>query len=206
MNDYNFGNYLCQLRTAKKLSQSELASKLGVTNKAVSKWETGAAYPSAKLIYPLAKELGVTVEQIYSAMCLDKKTKNKVRRFLDFIFGFKKLSFFLPIILALTMYIIFIIFGDIPDKITLMILAPLMSLVAFGGVYLIFFIQLKNPMCPNWFFDMVETMFFILSGIQAISLTVTFLFDVQKSFFIGLPVSYMILSVISLIHNKRPKM
>ena len=41
MNDYAFGNKLLELRRGLKLSQSELAEKLGVTNKAVSKWETG---------------------------------------------------------------------------------------------------------------------------------------------------------------------
>ena len=204
MNDYDFGNYLCRCRTAKKLSQSELAAKLGVTNKAVSKWENGAAYPSAKLIYPLAKELGITVEQIYSAMCSDKKPKNMVRRTLDFIFGFRRITFFVPIVLAVVFYVVFVIFGDIPDKRILLKTAPVVSLVAFGGVFLVFFVQLKNPMCPSWFLDMMETMTFVIFGIQAISLTVTFLLDIEKSFFVGLPLSYTILSVLPLIHNKRP--
>lgn len=39
MNDYTFGNFVYTLRTGKNMSQSELGSMLGVTNKAVSKWE-----------------------------------------------------------------------------------------------------------------------------------------------------------------------
>lgn len=44
MNDYEFGNYIYRLRSMSKMSQSELASKIGVTNKAVSKWEVGVVY------------------------------------------------------------------------------------------------------------------------------------------------------------------
>ncbi len=41
MNDYTFGNRILQMREQRNLSQSKLAEMLGVTNKAVSKWETG---------------------------------------------------------------------------------------------------------------------------------------------------------------------
>lgn len=204
MNDYNFGNYLYKLRTDKKISQSELASKLGVTNKAVSKWENGAAYPSAKLIYPLAKELGISVEQIYSSMCSDKKPKNIARRILDVVFKFKKTAFILPLVLAFVMYIIFVIFGQNPDKQMLMIAAPVMSLVVFGGVYLVFFIQLKNPMCPGWFLDVFEIVTILVFGLGAIISTVTFLMNVKTGFVLNIMFGYTILSVVSLVHNKRP--
>lgn len=44
MNDYTFGNKILELRTQRNLSQTELAEMLGVTNKAVSKWETGLSF------------------------------------------------------------------------------------------------------------------------------------------------------------------
>lgn len=43
MNDFDFGNYLCTLRMSQGLSQKELAAKLGVSDKAVSKWENGVS-------------------------------------------------------------------------------------------------------------------------------------------------------------------
>lgn len=43
MNDYTFGNKISELRRGLNLSQRELAEKVGVTNKAVSKWETGGS-------------------------------------------------------------------------------------------------------------------------------------------------------------------
>jgi putative transcriptional regulator len=66
MSNYNFGNYICELREKKGLSQSELGKILGVTNKAISKWENGGAYPSSELMLPLAKALGVSRQTISS--------------------------------------------------------------------------------------------------------------------------------------------
>ena len=62
MND--FGNYLYTLRKAKGYTQAELADKLGVTNKAVSKWETGEAFPETAQLVPLADIFGVTTDEL----------------------------------------------------------------------------------------------------------------------------------------------
>ena len=64
MNDYEFGNYIYDLRKKAGLSQSELAAQLGVTNKAVTKWENGKAKPSTDTIRKLANLLGVAVETL----------------------------------------------------------------------------------------------------------------------------------------------
>ena len=54
------------LRKAKGLSQEELAARLHVTDKAVSKWETGRGLPSVDLLEPLAEALGLTVSELLS--------------------------------------------------------------------------------------------------------------------------------------------
>ncbi len=72
MNDYTFGNFLYELRTEKGLSQAQFGELLGVTNKAVSKWENGSAKPNTKLIPPMAQILGVTVEELFAAKRLEK--------------------------------------------------------------------------------------------------------------------------------------
>lgn len=64
MNDYRFGNTIYELRRKAGLSQSELARALGVTDKAVSKWENGRAKPATKTLRKLSALFGVSVEQL----------------------------------------------------------------------------------------------------------------------------------------------
>ena len=64
MNDYRFGNYVFMLRQKAGLSQTELAEKLGVTDKAVSKWENGRAKPTTNSIRKLSTLFGVSVEAL----------------------------------------------------------------------------------------------------------------------------------------------
>ncbi len=61
MNMYKFGNYICKLREEKNLTQSELASLLDVTDKSVSKWENGQAFPRIDTFEKLALVLGTSV-------------------------------------------------------------------------------------------------------------------------------------------------
>ena len=61
---YKVGKLIATLRLEKGLSQSELGLKLGVTNKAVSRWETGRGYPDTALLLPLAAILEITVDEL----------------------------------------------------------------------------------------------------------------------------------------------
>lgn len=67
MNNYKFGNYICNLREQRGLTQVELAKRLDVSDKAVSKWENGQAFPRIETFEKLADELATTVEDIFSA-------------------------------------------------------------------------------------------------------------------------------------------
>ena len=66
-----FGNYLTKLRTDKKLSQSELGAMVGVTNKAISKWENGEALPRLERLKMLATIFEISVEDLVSGGRLD---------------------------------------------------------------------------------------------------------------------------------------
>lgn len=62
-----FGTYLCQLRKAKNLTQSELADKLNVTRQSVSKWELGDSFPDISLLTKISEIFGVSVDTLISA-------------------------------------------------------------------------------------------------------------------------------------------
>ena len=64
MNDYKFGEYIYKLRNNADLSQAQLADKLGVSDKAVSKWENGKAKPQVDMLKKLAIVFGVQVEEM----------------------------------------------------------------------------------------------------------------------------------------------
>lgn len=66
MNDYAFGSRILELRTRRGLSQAELAEMLGVTNKAVSKWETGRSKPTTNGIRKLAALFRIDVNELLS--------------------------------------------------------------------------------------------------------------------------------------------
>ena len=64
MTNYVTGTTIKALRETKKLTQSQLADQLGVSNKTVSKWETGRGFPDSSLLQPLAAALGVSVIEL----------------------------------------------------------------------------------------------------------------------------------------------
>jgi len=73
MRNYDLGNRIYELRRAKGLSQRELGELLGVSNKAVSKWENGAAIPKTDTLVKLAEILGVSPQEL-----LQGKTDNRL--------------------------------------------------------------------------------------------------------------------------------
>lgn len=66
MNSYIKGEAVKRFREGRRLTQAQLAQKLGVTDKAVSKWETCRGLPDVSLLEPLAKALGVSVPELLS--------------------------------------------------------------------------------------------------------------------------------------------
>ena len=66
MNPYVTASMIRRLREGRGLTQQQLADRLCVSAKAVSKWETGRGYPDISLIEPLAAALGVSVIELFS--------------------------------------------------------------------------------------------------------------------------------------------
>ena len=66
MNQYVTGTMIRRLRESKNMTQHQLAEKISVSDKAISKWETGRGYPDISLIEPLAEALGVSIIELFS--------------------------------------------------------------------------------------------------------------------------------------------
>jgi len=64
MNTYVTGATIKQLREGRNMTQAELAEKIGVSSKTISKWETAKGLPDISLLQPLAQTLGVCVIEL----------------------------------------------------------------------------------------------------------------------------------------------
>lgn len=66
MNQEKTGAFIAELRKEKGLTQAQLAERFGLSNKAVSKWETGKSLPDASIMIDLCDFLGITVNELLS--------------------------------------------------------------------------------------------------------------------------------------------
>lgn len=75
MDSKKFGEFIATLRKEKGWTQVELAEKLSVTDKAVSRWERGLGFPDINTVKPLADTLGVSVLEIMQS---ERETKEEI--------------------------------------------------------------------------------------------------------------------------------
>jgi len=122
---------------------------------------------------------------------------------LDKLFQNKKLSIFIPIIIAVLIYLFFIFFGIAQDKSDLIIATPVASVFWFFGLFLLVFIQVKNPMCPKWFLNLFELLAVVIFGIFSIIGTLSFFISGFKNYNVGLCLGMITYSSISFAHSKR---
>ena len=74
-------NIIKTKRKEKGLTQEELAIKINVTEKAISRWETGRGTPDISLLVPLSKELGISVSEILNG----KEDKNEDKNIIEIV-------------------------------------------------------------------------------------------------------------------------
>ena len=73
MNQEKIGCFIAKCRKEKKMTQSELAEKLGVTDKSIGNWENGRNMPDLSLFKPLCDELGITINELLSGEKIKKE-------------------------------------------------------------------------------------------------------------------------------------
>ncbi len=83
MNQIKIGAFISERRKAKGWTQSQLAEKLEITDKAISKWETGRSMPDLSLFMPLCTLLDVTLNELFAGECIaEEKLKEKADKVL----------------------------------------------------------------------------------------------------------------------------
>ena len=77
MDQTKIGSFIAQCRKEKKLTQMQLAEKLGITDRAVSKWETGKSMPDSSIMLELCEILGITVNELLSGEVITMENYEK---------------------------------------------------------------------------------------------------------------------------------
>lgn len=72
MDQIKIGKFIAEERKLKKYTQKDLADKLGISDKTVSKWERGNGFPEISLLVPLCEELGISVNELLSGERLEE--------------------------------------------------------------------------------------------------------------------------------------
>lgn len=121
MNLEKIGKFIAECRKEKNLTQSELAEKLNISNRAVSKWETGKSCPDVSIMPELCGILGINVNELFSGERIvienyqekaeqnlvnlqkQKEQANKMKRKLEIVWGVLAVLLF-PVHLAVNYF------------------------------------------------------------------------------------------------------
>ena len=76
MDQIRIGKFIAEKRTEQHLTQAQLGEKLGITDRAVSKWETGKSLPDASVMLELCGLLGITVNDLLSGEVVSMENYN----------------------------------------------------------------------------------------------------------------------------------
>ena len=77
MDQIKIGNFIQEKRKEQKLTQSDLAEKLNITDRAISKWENGICLPDAGNMPELCKMLNISINDLFSGEVVDMKDNEK---------------------------------------------------------------------------------------------------------------------------------
>lgn len=158
-----FGCFIAQLRKEKEITQKELAEQLCISDKAISKWETGKSIPDVSLLIPLAELLGVSVTELLECRRMEvpesmdkKQTDTLVKKVIELSAEERAkrhtknigIYFLCVAICVIELLCIYHPFRDIQAIIGNVELMPLFMIVFFSvgfGAYFWIFIKEKLP-------------------------------------------------------------
>ena len=77
MDQIKIGKFIAECRKKNNLTQMQLAEKLNITDRAISKWENGKSMPDTGVMLDLCNELKISVNELLSGEMIDMEDKNK---------------------------------------------------------------------------------------------------------------------------------
>lgn len=77
MDQIKIGKFIAECRKNKNLTQVQLANKLNITDRAISKWETGKSMPDSLIMLDLCNELGISVNELLSGERIEMNNYDK---------------------------------------------------------------------------------------------------------------------------------
>lgn len=107
---------------------------------------------------------------IGTALSNSKKEKNALRKFLDILVSKSTIIIVAYALFAAVLWTLFLLFGDDPEKTKILILAPVIAVILYGFIRLLFFIFKKNPMTPDIYIDYIDLISIVLLAVSALSL------------------------------------
>ena len=175
MDVVKIGTFIKAQRTEFNMTQKDLAQKIGCTDKAISRWETGKGLPDMSFIIPLSKELNVSINELLMGEKLICETANpeetevvtEIIRKNDetlaevieesqiTIKRHSKISLCLLILLCLQMIIFFVIPNFVPNS-----LAPFEMMLTLSAVVSVLVGLSKSKL--KWLFPLVISLVFFL--------------------------------------------
>lgn len=162
MTTEQFGKFIAEQRKAKGYTQKELAEKLSVTDKAISRWENGHGYPDIVLLEPLAEELEITIAELMHSKLKDhadpipEKADEAISNAIDITISNRKLERKTTILIYIVSIVLLIgisFFSHIPVYGTISLVV--MGIYAAAGVGLLirtFTIRKKNAADSKMFY------------------------------------------------------
>ena len=128
-----------------------------------------------------------------------------MRKILDKMFENKKLAILIPVLVSSLLYLLFIIFGAVEDKMNIIIATPIAAAFWFFGVFLVIYVQVKNKRCPEGFLNMFEFVATLFFGIFSIVDVISFVISGFQNFTPIIGAGLLTYASVAWAHSKRTK-
>ena len=153
MDQIKVGKFISECRKNKNMTQAELAEKLNITDRAISRWETGKGIPDASLMLALCNELDISVNELLSGEKVenDKYINNAEENLLlltkqiekrkKILKNIQKLLLLFSIILFISNMVFNSLYGDNWDRSNILFISYCLMSVNFGIAVIVSFLN-----------------------------------------------------------------